>query len=133
LKSKETPLKAGTRFCGTRSDPSLKGSFTNIGSGDLTPGGLSAAVLRGMASELHDLYTQMPAGKQDRTAVGTGNGMRNNPVLRTMCEEIFGMKVLVPSNTEEAACGAALYGGMAADIITEEKRKQMIVYTEARD
>ncbi|MBR4467553.1 MAG: hypothetical protein IKS34_04545 [Clostridia bacterium] len=133
LNSGATGMRADTRFCGTRSDPSLKGSFMNIGPGDLTPGGLSAAVLRGIAGELYEFYAQMPGGNTDRTAVGTGNGMRYNPALRAICEDVFGMKIFVPSNTEEASCGAALYGGIAAGAVAKEQVGRMIDYAGETD
>lgn len=47
--------------------------------------------------------------------VGSGNGLRRNPVLRAALAERFGMPLTMAPNAEAAAVGAALCGAVAAD------------------
>jgi sedoheptulokinase len=101
-------LSVRTTFCGTRADPSLRGEITGIGENDLTPEALAAGVLYGIADELYGMYRLMDAGHV-RSLAASGNAVRKNPVLREILSEKFGMPVTVPGNTEEAACGAAIF------------------------
>lgn len=124
----ETGVKADTRFCGTREDPAVRGGFSNIGANDLTVGALSAATLRGMIDELYGLYRRLPGWERGRKTVVSGNAMRYNPTLRKLCADRFGTGVLLPANSEEAACGAALFAGISAGIITREQSRRLITY-----
>ena len=47
-------------------------------------------------------------GRKASVLVGSGNGMRKNPLMQKAAGETFGMSVEIPAFTEEAACGAAL-------------------------
>jgi len=47
-------LHVCTQFCGTREDPSRRGSITEISEENFTPGALALGLLQGMADELHD-------------------------------------------------------------------------------
>lgn len=40
--------------------------------------------------------------------IGSGNGLRKNPVLCEIIEEIFGIKLILAEYEEEAATGAAI-------------------------
>ena len=106
-------LSVETTFCGTREDPARRGQITGIGENDLTPEGLTAGVLHGMAQELYGMYKAMPHGSRD-ILVASGNGVRRNPALRRILQQTFGMALYVPCHTEEAAFGAALFAAGAA-------------------
>ncbi|MBR5445008.1 MAG: hypothetical protein IKV57_02735 [Clostridia bacterium] len=106
-------LPVRTTFCGTREDPSLLGQITDIGEDDLTPEGLCAGVLQGMAEELYRMYLTMP--HDHITAItASGNAVRKNPVLQQILENTFGMPLQIPEHKEEAAFGAAMFGARAA-------------------
>lgn len=104
------------RFCGTRNDPALRGSVSEISEDNFTPEQLTRGVLWGMASELHELYRQMPLSSPAAGLVGSGNGVRKNPVLRRYLEEQFGLKLKLPAHREEAAFGAAVFAAAAAGV-----------------
>ena len=107
-------LKVCTAFNRTRVEPGLRGSITNIGEDNFTPGGLTFGVLEGMARELYDMYCLMREGtdlKAERL-VASGNGLRMNPVLQKICGSIFGVELILADFKEEAACGAAVSGTM---------------------
>ena len=104
------------RFCGTRNDPALRGSVSEISEDNFTPEQLTRGVLWGMADELHELYRQMPLPSPAAALVGSGNGIRKNPVLRRYLEEQFGLNLKLPAHREEAAFGAAIFAAAAAGV-----------------
>ena len=106
---KETDrMRVSTLFNGTRQDPGLRGSVTNLSENNFTPGGMVYACLEGMADELHKLYKQtgMPGGAR---LVGSGNGIRRNPMLRKILSGMFGAELELARYEEEAAAGAAIF------------------------
>lgn len=103
-----------TAFCGTREDPFKRGSITCLGEENFTPEALTAGVLLGMARELRDMFSRMPAGHITALAA-SGNAIRKNPALKRALENIFSMEVIIPDHQEEAAFGAALFGARAKE------------------
>lgn len=114
------PLFADTRFAGTRREPGIRGSIQQIGVHNFDPGCLTLAVLQGISRELYDIYRKAPeAVKSADVMIGSGNGIRQNPVLQKETEKLFGKRLLIPLYSEEASYGAALFGLYSADVITE--------------
>ena len=109
-------LTVDTRFCGTRNAPALRGAVSEISEENFTPEQLTRGVLWGMTAELHELYRQMPLPFPAAGLVGSGNGVRKNPVLRRYLEEQFGLKPKLPAHREEAAFGAAVFAAAAAGL-----------------
>ena len=99
-----------TTFTGTRDDPAVRGGIEGIGEDNFRPGALTAGMIDGILGELHGEYAQMCAltGGRAEALVGSGNGLRRNPLMRRRAEELFGLKLRIPAWQEEAACGAAL-------------------------
>lgn len=114
--SEDHALVVDPRFCGTRNDPALRGSVSEISEDNFTPEQLTRGVLWGMADELHELYRQMPLPAPAAGLVGSGNGVRKNSVLRQYLEEQFGLKLKLPAHREEAAFGAAVFAAAAAGV-----------------
>lgn len=109
-------LSVSPLFCGTRVDPSLRGSVTGISENNFTPGALILGTLRGMTDELYGYYSEMAAlfpdwVRPDRV-IGSGNGLRKNPVLQKLVAKRFGAPLELSPFEEEAACGAAISGAM---------------------
>ncbi len=119
----ETTMKADSRFCGTRVDPSVKGGYTNVDEMNFTPADMILATLKGMSQELYDMYALMNA--ESKGLVCSGNGIRKNPALQRIIKENFNMDLYFPLYEEEAAYGAALSsmacGGICKDL--NEARK----------
>ena len=109
-------LTVDPRFCGTRNDPALRGTVSSISEDNFTPEQLTRGVLWGMADELHELYRQMPLSAPAVGLVGSGNGIRKNPVLRQYLEEQFGLRLKLPAHREEAAFGAAVFAAAASGV-----------------
>lgn len=108
-------IHAGTLFEGTRKDPDVRGSFTGIGPQNFTPANLTRACITGMVDELVSMYKQAEdAGARADVAVGAGNTVRRNPVVRREIERRLLMPLHLSPHTEEASVGAALAGGVAA-------------------
>ena len=118
---KEAAWKVDTAFSGTRSDPSHRGMITGIGVENFHPGALTVGVIRGILNELHEQYEQMCqlTGKKATRLAGSGNGIRRNPLMRRLAEEMFKMPMEVPEYEEEAAYGAALTAGKLVNIAKE--------------
>jgi sedoheptulokinase len=111
------PLVVDTRFRGSRAHPLQRGSVSAISVANLTPENLCLGTLKGIVEELYSLYSSLPASQNPRRfLVGSGNGIRKNPVLRTLFAERFGLPLQVPLYDEEAAYGAALFSLHAAGI-----------------
>ena len=74
------------------------------------PGALTAGLVMGILEELKEAFDAMRAltGANPDILVGSGNGLRRNPLMRRMAEALFGMKLMIPAHMEEAAYGAAL-------------------------
>ncbi len=125
-------LAVRTTFCGTRTDPSLRGRIDGIGEENFTPGALIAGVLTGMADELHTMLGTMMALRPEKTPLDTliasGNAVRKNPALVRALAGVFGMDVKIPAHTEEAAYGAALIGAEAAGLAARAVLDTCIAY-----
>jgi len=103
-------LRCDPRFAGTRVDPGQRGSLIGLTLQNFTLGHLARALLEGVATTFRDLYREMiAAGVTPRgRLIGSGNGIRRNPLLAEILSETFGVPLVTPVHTEEAARGAAL-------------------------
>lgn len=112
LKNKtETTLSADSRFCGTRNDPSVRGSFSGISEENFTPADFAFALLDAMAQDLYGMFDKKATG-----LVCSGNGVRLNSALQRIVSKKFGMEIKIPLYEEEAAYGAALSAMAASGI-----------------
>jgi sugar (pentulose or hexulose) kinase len=113
-------LRCDPRFGGNRYDPEQRGAFAGLDARTFTPGHLARALLEGVAETFHDLYEAMQgAGVAPRTRlIGSGNGLRRNPVLSASIAGRFGLPLLRPAHREEAAYGAALLAAVATGELT---------------
>jgi sedoheptulokinase len=106
----ESAWQINTTFSGTRDNALEKGSITGIGVDNFHPGAFTLGMIEGILNELHTMYEQICTliEKKASRLVGSGNGIRQNPLMKSLAEEMFGMKMEIPTYKEEAACGAAL-------------------------
>ena len=106
------PLTVDTRFCGTRRDPALRASITNLGEDNFDAAHLIRGVLTGMARELYDGYAAMRAAlplRSDLVLTASGNGAKRNPALQSILAQTFGLPLTLSPYDEEAARGAAIF------------------------
>ena len=121
-----------TTFSGTRSDPGERGSIAGIGVENFRPGALTAGLVLGMLEELKEAFDAMQAltGAHPGKLVGSGNGLRRNPLMQRMAEGLFGLKLLIPAHMEEAAYGAALCAMAASGAKPSLKDAQKLIRYE---
>jgi sugar (pentulose or hexulose) kinase len=125
------PLMARTTFAGTREDPSLRGTFENIGLNNFNLADVARAVLEGMVEELCAFYDWAGGSTKHDTVVASGNAVRKNPLLREIIGSRLTWRVLIPAHREEAAFGAALLAGVGAGVFKSlEEAGQCIRYEE---
>ena len=100
-------------FRGTRQQPDARGRFTGIDPHNFTPGHVARAVMNGIAEALHEFYESAGEHRpqQPSRIVGSGNGLRQNPLLAKSIATRFQCDVWLPEHREEAAYGAALLAG----------------------
>ena len=102
-------------FTGSRSNPLAKAAVRELTPGTFTPGHMARALFEAMAAQLADSYREaakLGAGTRSML-VGSGNGLKLNPVLRESLETELGMPLQLGRNNEEAAIGAALCAAVA--------------------
>ena len=102
-------------FTGSRSDPKAKAAIREITPGTFTPGHIARALFEAMASQLAGSYREaVKLGAGERSfLVGSGNGLKLNPVLWESINAELGMPVQLSQHNEEAAIGAALCAAVA--------------------
>lgn len=103
-------LRIKTTFDGTRVHPEQTGSITNLTAENFTPELFVYGVLEGMSRELYTMYQTIHAGTAIKIEhmIGSGNGLRKNPVLCEIMKEMFGAELTLAEYEEEAAAGAAV-------------------------
>ncbi|NQW20982.1 MAG: hypothetical protein HQ477_09750 [Chloroflexi bacterium] len=102
-------------FTGSRSNPRAKAAIRELTPGTFTPGHIARALFEAMAAQLADSYREaakLGAGERSML-VGSGNGLKLNPVLRESLESELGMSLQLGRHNEEAAIGAALCAAVA--------------------
>lgn len=118
-------LQVDTRFAGTRKDSTVTGSICGITTQNWNPRELTYGVLEGMVKELHEMFLQM--GMQPKYVIGSGNGIRKNPWLVKIAENVFGLEMKIPTHTEEAAVGAAMFGMVACGFLDGKRNVQKLI------
>lgn len=108
-------VRADPLFSGSRRRPRAKAAFRELTAATLTAGHLTRALLEGMAVELADSYREAVrlGGGGRAKLVGSGNGLKLNPVLQAALEAEFAMPLHLSPHGEEAAIGAALCAAVA--------------------
>jgi len=105
-------------FSGTRSDPTIRGSFQGISPANFTAQDFCRAVVEGMARSLSDGFraAQDLSGRRFRALAAAGNGLRENPLLASEVEQASGLPLRYTRHREEAAFGAALVAGVGSGV-----------------
>ena len=118
-----TSLKTDNRFMGTRENPEIRGSITNISVENFNPENMVRSMIDAMADELYDMFAKMNCKYSN--VIASGNGIRKNPALKAALEKKFNCEIKIPSFKEEASYGAALFStvgcGMYLNITYAQK------------
>lgn len=110
------PLEVETTFCGTRNDPDRRGVISGLSNLNFTPEALSLGVIYGICRELHTLLGEKTAGKS--AIIASGGAVQRNEVLQKVISQMFGLPLILNTQKEEAATGAALFASVAAGKMT---------------
>ena len=122
-------LSVNCQFCGTRENPSLRGSINNIGIENLTPEGLIYGTLKGVCTELSALYKSAAPllTATPTTLVCSGNGLRKSNLWRKIFTDEFKMEATLPKHSEEAAVGACVFASVAGGIFNDINSAQGVL------
>lgn len=96
-------------FQGTRENPDLTASITNLSVDNFTPLHMIYSLMNGMVNELYEMYLLYTKdNNKPLNFIGSGNGLRRNTFLQECFSKIFNQKLQISSSQEEAALGAAM-------------------------
>ena len=105
-------------FRGSRWKPAARGEFHGVTFDNFSLGHVARAVLRGIAEGMYSFYEQAGENRPahlDRI-IGSGNGLRKNPLLVREISRRFKRPVWFPAHQQEAAYGAALLAGASTGL-----------------
>jgi sugar (pentulose or hexulose) kinase len=105
-------------FRGSRWKPAARGEFHGVTFDNFSLGHVAQSVLRGIAQGMYTFYEAAGDGAPahlDRI-IGSGNGLRKNPLLVREISRRFSRPVWFPAHTQEAAYGAALLAGASTGL-----------------
>ncbi|MBQ8183310.1 MAG: hypothetical protein IJ025_05350 [Clostridia bacterium] len=119
-------LDINCEFCGSRENPAKRGSIENIGTDNFTPEKLICGVLKGVSSELKNLYSQAEhlLNNRPQKLVCSGNGLRKSHIWREIFSRDFSLPCELPLHSEEAAVGACVFAGAASGYFKDIKASQ---------
>ena len=129
-------LRCEPFFSGSRTDPTLRASFGGLSPDNFSPAHFARALLEGMADGFWAFFEQMkPVVGTRPLLVGAGNGVRKNRLLARILARRFGMSLLIPSHTEEAAVGAAVAAAVGLGIFPDldAAAASLLDYSDAVD
>jgi sugar (pentulose or hexulose) kinase len=105
-------------FRGSRWKPGVRGEFRGVTFDNFSLGHVARAVLAGIARSMYSFYEAAGPSQPahlDRI-IGSGNGLRKNPLLVREISRCFGRPVWFPAHSQEAAYGAALLAGASTGL-----------------
>ena len=108
-------LRCEPIFSGSRREPERRGVWSGMSETNFTVGHMARTLLEGLAEQFRLFYDEMrELGIQTRPRlIGSGNGIRQNTLLRQILSAAFAAPLEIASHTEEGAVGAALIAAVA--------------------
>jgi sugar (pentulose or hexulose) kinase len=105
-------------FRGTRWKPAARGEFRGVTFDNFSLGHVARAVLRGIADGMYSFYDAAGNSRPEHLdcIIGSGNGLRKNPLLVREISRRFARPVLLPAHQQEASYGAALLAGASTGL-----------------
>ncbi len=116
-------LTVKCEFCGTRENPAKRGFIDNIGDDNFTPENLTFGVLKGVSTELKDMYEAACNLLENapEKLVCSGNGLRKSELWRQIFSSDFSLPTELPLHSEEAAVGSCVFACAASKIYNDIK------------
>ncbi|MFB9278637.1 sedoheptulokinase [Cohnella cellulosilytica] len=114
LRDADAPLQVSAQFFGTREDPGRTGTIAGVSERNWTAGHLALGFLNGIVDELLAFAERFPEPLRSRvrTVAASGNGMRQNPVMRQLLRTKLRLPLHLSPVEEEAALGAAIHAAV---------------------
>jgi len=129
-------LRCEPLFTGSRHEPDRRAVWRGMSEENFTLGHMARALLEGIADQFRIFYQEMSnkGVAERRFLVGSGNGIRKNPLLREIMSDCFGAPMAVASHNESAAVGAGLCAAVAVGEFAsiQEASQQFIRYQDDR-
>jgi sugar (pentulose or hexulose) kinase len=118
LPETDDSLVCAPLFRGTRWKPADRGEFHGVTFDNFSPGHVARAVLRGIAEGMYSFFDAAGKSRPEQLdrIIGSGNGLRKNPLLVREISRRFARPVWFPAHAQEAAYGAALLAGAATGV-----------------
>lgn len=126
-KIQRSSLQVDPRLSGSRRDPALRGSISNIGLDNLDVGSLVQGTIDGIIGELR----QFGEEAQQRfssiaSIVATGSAIRKNPLFRASLSGQFNLPSMVAEIDDGAGFGAALIAAVATGALDLRERGALV-------
>jgi len=104
-------MKVSPLFLGERGKKESFASFSHINKDNFTPEAMTLGLIEGIVDELWRFYDQLPLSIQQEKSLllGSGNGIKKNPLMKTIVEKVYGKKLIIQDEGEESARGAAIH------------------------
>lgn len=111
-------LTVNCEFCGSRENPSERGSIENISASNFTPENLICGVLKGVSNELKAMFDSAEnlLDFSPEELVCSGNGLRKSKIWREIFSRDFNLTATLPVHSEEAAVGACVFTAVASGL-----------------
>ena len=109
-------LRCEPIFSGSRREPDRRGIWEGMSTTNFTIGHMARSLIEGIAEQFVVFYEEMKeiSGIQPpQSLIGSGNGIRENQLLRRIVSDFFSAPLKTPLYTEETAVGAALSSAVA--------------------
>jgi len=123
----ESSLTVDPRFTGSRVDPAVRGSITNITLDNLSMGEFVLATIDGIVDELRafgrDAEDTM---KAHQSIIATGSAIRKNHLFRQALAQQFNLPAITAEIDDGAGFGAALIGAVGVGALSLNDRGPLI-------
>lgn len=127
LKEGDSSLVVDTRFCGSRKEPTLKGSIGGIDLNNFTVGNLVLSFVEGVVKELHNfIKEEKELFSSIDSIVAVGSGVKKNSLFKESLKKEFALPIQNSDSSDEACYGAALIGSVASGSLTLEQVKEIV-------
>lgn len=117
--SQNTPLEVSPLLEGNRKNPTLGGSISDLHSSNFTAGHFISGFLRGLAQYYKTGFLTESEERVNYIS-GSGNGLKRNTLFCKIIESTFNLPLRLTTFNEEAAVGAAIYGGIVVGLLDQK-------------
>ncbi|HPZ15030.1 MAG TPA: FGGY family carbohydrate kinase [Sphaerochaeta sp.] len=120
-------LLVDPRLTGSRKDPAVRGSITNIGLDNLDIGSLVLGTIDGIVAELKAFGLEAEQiFSPIESIVATGSAVRKNPLFRASLARMFSLPAIVADVDDGAGFGAALIAATSVGALDLAKREELV-------